>query len=125
MPTKKQHKRTMELMQRVEPLMEQLRVANFTKKIEIATMNADAMELAIVNCINSRNGNWRRTAPDALKFPESSLLWKLVKFHRGNGNLWGFPWFADKDKRDQLDTLALLLLGNNSNAVKNWQRVLG
>lgn len=122
MPNKKQLETAKLFMQRVEPLMAKLREAN---NPEIATMERDEMELAIVNCINSRNGRWRLTAPDYRKFPESELLWKLVKFHRGNGNLWGFPWFADKVKRDQLDTLALLLLGNNSNAVKNWQRVLG
>ena len=121
MPNKKQLETAKLFMQRVEPLMAKLREAN---NPEIATMERDEMELAIVNCINSRNGRWRKTAPDYRKFPESELLWKLVKFHRGNGNLWGFPWFADKVKRDQLDTLALLLLGNNSNAVKNWQRVL-
>ena len=122
MPNKKQLETAKLFMQRAEPLMAKLREAN---NPEIATMERDDMELAIVNCINSRNGRWRLTAPDYRKFPESELLWKLVKFHRGNGNLWGFPWFADKTKRDQLDTLALLLLGNNSNAVKNWQRVLG
>ena len=122
MPNKKQLETAKLFMQRAEPLMAKLREAN---NPEIATMERDDMELAIVNCINSRNGRWRLTAPDYRKFPESELLWKLVKFHRGNGNLWGFPWFADKVKRDQLDTLALLLLGNNSNAVKNWQRVLG
>ena len=122
MPNKKQLETAKLFMQRVEPLMAKLREAN---NPEIATMERDEMEMAIVNCINSRNGRWRLTAPDYRKFPESELLWKLVKFHRGNGNLWGFPWFADKVKRDQLDTLALLLLGNNSNAVKNWQRVLG
>ena len=121
MPNKKQLETAKLFMQRAEPLMAKLREAN---NPEIATMERDDMELAIVNCINSRNGRWRLTAPDYRKFPESELLWKLVKFHRGNGNLWGFPWFADKVKRDQLDTLALLLLGNNSNAVKNWQRVL-
>ena len=121
MPNKKQLETAKLFMQRVEPLMAKLREAN---NPEIATMERDEMELAIVNCINSRNGHWRKTAPDYRKYPESELLWKLVKFHRGNGNLWGFPWFADKVKRDQLDTLALLLLGNNSNAVKNWQRVL-
>ena len=122
MPNKKQLETAKLFMQRVEPLMAKLRAAN---NPEIATMESDDMELAIVNCINSRNGRWRKTAPDYRKYPESELLWKLVKFHRGNGNLWGFPWFADKVKRDQLDTLALLLLGNNSSAVKNWQRVLG
>ena len=84
---------------------------------------SDAVILdAITGCINSRNGTWRRSKPkgDA----PASLLWDLVKFHRGTGSLYGYPWFADKDLRDQLDTVALLLLGNRSNAANNWTRAL-
>ena len=120
MATKKQHYSTIQLMLRVAPLMAKLRVAN-----NVPTCSDELIESSILNCINSRNGNWRKTAPDSRKFPESELLWKLVKFHRGNGSLYGWPWCADKVKRDQLDTLALLLLNNNSNAVNNWQRELG
>lgn len=76
---------------------------------------------AIAGCLNKNNGSWRKTAPR----PESSrLLWQLVRFHRGNGNLWGFPWFADPDQRDRLDTLALVMLKGHSRAAAAWREVL-
>ena len=53
MPNKKQLETAKLFMQRAEPLMAKLREAN---NPEIATMERDDMELAIVNCINSRNG---------------------------------------------------------------------
>jgi len=76
---------------------------------------------AVAGCINSRTGRWRRSKPDSA---ESALLWQLVKFHRGSGSLWGFPWFADETMRDELDTLALVLLGGESRAAAAWQRAL-
>lgn len=84
---------------------------------------SDAVILdAITGCINSRDGRWRRSKPK--DDGPASLLWDLVKFHRGTGSLYGYPWFSDKDMRDQLDTVALLLLGNRSNAATNWKRAL-
>lgn len=76
---------------------------------------------AIAGCINSRTGQWKRSKP---KSELPGLLWDLVKFHRGSGSLWGFPWFADSDTRDRIDTLALVLLGGKSNAADAWGKVI-
>lgn len=75
---------------------------------------------AVRGCLNTRTGGWRATKPadDA-----AGLLWSLVKFHRSGGSLYGWPWFADEAMRDQLDTLAVVLIGGSS-AVAAWQRVL-
>lgn len=77
---------------------------------------------AIAGCLSSRNGTWRRSKPTS--DDSAALLWQLVKFHRGNGSLWGFPWFADEEQRDRLDTLAILLLGNKSSAANAWKRAI-
>jgi hypothetical protein len=76
---------------------------------------------AVKGCLNTRTGGWRASKPadDA-----AGLLWTLVKFHRSGGSLYGWPWFADETMRDQLDTLAVVLLGG-SHAASEWQRVLG
>ena len=81
---------------------------------------SEAIE-AIAGCLNKNNGTWRKTAP---KQETSRLLWQLVRFHRGTGNLWGFPWFADADQRDRLDTLALVMLKGHSRAAAAWREVL-
>lgn len=76
---------------------------------------------AIAGCINSRTGQWKRTKP---KGKLAGLLWDLVKFHKGSGSLWGFPWFADEATRERIDTLALVLLGGQSNAADAWGKAL-
>lgn len=76
---------------------------------------------AIAGCINSRTGRWMKSKP---KGELPGLLWDLVRFHRGSGSLWGFPWFADSDTRDRIDTLALVLLGGQSKAADAWGRAL-
>ena len=76
---------------------------------------------AIAGCINSRTGRWKRSKP---KDELAGLLWDLVKFHRGSGSLWGFPWFADEATRKRIDTLALVLLGGQSNAADAWGKAL-
>ena len=76
---------------------------------------------AIAGCLNKNNGAWRRTAP---KTESSRLLWQLVKFHRSSGSLWGFPWFADADQRDRLDTLALVMLKGHSRAAEAWRQAM-
>ena len=83
----------------------------------------DEIREAVGACVNSRNGRWRKSKPKNNKIAE--LLFDLVKFHRGSGSLWGFPWFADPVEREKWDTVALLLLGNKSNAVNSWKRALG
>ena len=94
-------------------------------KVSDKLAKPDATEAikAIAGCLNARNGNWRKTLPSR-SCEESQLLWRLVKFHCGNGNLWGFPWFADAAKRDRLDTLALVMLKGQSRAAEAWREVL-
>lgn len=75
---------------------------------------------ALTGCVKA-DGSWRKTKPAD---GPAELLWQLVKFHRGSGSLYGFPWFADAGLRDQLDTLAVLLLGGQSSAAAAWQRAL-
>lgn len=82
---------------------------------------ADEAIEAIAGCLNKNNGSWRKTAP---RQESSRLLWQLVRFHRGTGNLWGYPWFADADQRDRLDTLALVMLKGHSRAAEAWRKVL-
>lgn len=82
----------------------------------------DLAERAMRGCFNSRTGKWRATKPT--KDDDSRLLWQLVKFHRGSGSLWGFPFFEDSNRREELDTLAIVLLGGKSNAACAWDNVI-
>ena len=77
---------------------------------------------AVRGCLNTRTGGWRASKPTD---EAAGLLWTLVKFHRSGGSLYGWPWFADAAMRDQLDTLAVVLLGGQSSAAAAWQRALG
>lgn len=86
------------------------------------TFQPDQAIVIIEGCLNSRTGQWRKTKP---KGNHSALLWQFVKFFRGNGSLWGYPWFADADTKDKAETLALVLLRGQSSAMDNWRRVLG
>jgi hypothetical protein len=76
---------------------------------------------AVRGCLNNRTGGWRASKPDD---DTAGLLWQLVKFHRSGGSLYGWPWFADERLRDELDTLAQVLLGGRSNAANAWQRAI-
>jgi len=76
---------------------------------------------AVRGCLHSKKGTWRKSKPQD---EESALLWQLVKFHRGSGSLWGFPWFSDAQLRDELDTLAVVLLGGQSSAADAWTRAI-
>ena len=81
---------------------------------------------AIYGCLSSRSGGWRKSMPPYRKGPETDerrLLFQLVRFHSGNGSLWGFPWFADKVVRDRFDSMAILFLGR-SRAGEAWQRAM-
>ena len=83
----------------------------------------DEMRTALAGCIKS-NGQWRKTRP---KSDDAEVLWTLVKFHRGSGNLSGWPWFAPRDLVDKFDTAVqcmLLVTGQPMTAVSAWQRVL-
>jgi hypothetical protein len=76
---------------------------------------------AVTGCLNTKTGAWRKTKPDD---EAASVLWQLVKFHRSGGSLYGWPWFADEAMRDQLDTLAVVMLGGRSSAAEAWQRAM-
>jgi len=85
----------------------------------VAVPSPELVSAAIYGCI-SRTGGWRATKPAG---DAAGLLWQLVKFHRSGGSLYGWPWFADERLRDEMDTLAVVLLGG-SRAAGEWQRVL-
>ena len=94
-------------------------------KVSDKVAKPDATEAikAIAGCLNSRNGKWRKTVPSR-SCQESQLLWRLVKFHGGNGNLWGFPWFADHDTRERMDTLAQVMRNGHSSAADAWRKAM-
>jgi len=81
----------------------------------------DLAQRAVSGCINTRTGGWRASKPAD---EAAGLLWTLVKFHRSGGSLYGWPWFADDTMRDELDTLAVVLLGGRSSAAAAWQRAM-
>ena len=87
----------------------------------VAVPSDDLAMRAVRGCLNNRTGGWRASKPAD---DESALLWQLVKFHRSSGSLFGWPWFANEQMRDELDTLAQVLLGGQSNAAKAWQRAI-
>lgn len=91
------------------------------EKGRVAVPSNDTAWHAVYGCINSKTGQWRKTKPAD---DTAGLLWQLVRFHRGSGSLWGFPWFADETKRDELDTLAIVLLGGRSSAADAWKKAL-
>lgn len=79
----------------------------------------------LADCLSKTTGRWRKTAPKGKADTGAHLLWTLVKFHGGNGSLWGYPHFADAAERDALDTVAIVLRRGNSSAATAWQKVLG
>lgn len=87
----------------------------------VAVPSDDLAKRAVRGCLNNRTGGWRASKPDD---DAASLLWQLVKFHRSSGSLYGWPWFANEQMRDELDTLAQVLLGGRSNAADAWQRAI-
>lgn len=90
---------------------------------KVAKPDATEAIKAIAGCLNSRSGKWRKTVPSR-SCQESQLLWRLVKFHGGNGNLWGFPWFADHDTRERMDTLAQVMRDGHSSAADAWRKAM-
>jgi hypothetical protein len=87
--------------------------------------SSEDCERMIRQCVSSRTGGWRKTKPDSVD-DDSLLLWEYVKFHRGNGSLWGHPGMlargCDKNLHDRIDTLAMLLTG--SPAGQRWHRAV-
>ena len=108
---------------------------------------------ALEACVKN-NGSFRKTPPVFSKHPLGSILYRLIYWHRGCNNAYLGTLFttatwseiiADpsdnayaaiiehnklvgnttgRELHDQLDTLALVLLGGKSSAVARWQEVL-
>ena len=83
---------------------------------------------AMACCLNGRSKTlqWRKTKPDG---DHAGLLWQLVKFYRGNGNLHGYPMlYCNREELDQFDTLAQVILyaiGQPNTASAAWERAIG
>jgi len=86
-------------------------------------------QAALSGCLNSRTGQWRKTAPPA-RCSAASLLWRTVKWHMSGGSLWGLPHELMLDRSEEhvrVETLAMVLaqmLGGSS-AMAAWERALG
>ena len=97
------------------------KLAILREKGSVAVPDDDTARQAVLGCINTKNGKWRRTKP---KSDPGETLWTLVKFHRSGGSLYGWPWFAPKELVEPLDTLAVVLLNGESRAADAWQRAI-
>lgn len=116
----KQSERANALMDRLRDGFARLRDAG-----NVALPSDDDILAAITDCLSTRDGAWRKTAPGG--DTPSDLLWRLVKFHRSGGSLYGWPWMADRTLTDQYDTVAqvlILLSGQELTAVNAWNRAL-
>jgi len=112
-----------------------------------------ACSTALEACVKN-NGMFRKTPPVFSKHPLGSILYRLIYWHRGCNNAYLGTLFttamwaeiiADPGKNacktiiehnklvgdttgrelhDQLDTLALVLLGGKSSSVDRWREVL-
>ena len=104
------------IMEAVAGSLQRLRIAG-----KVSVPSDELAMRAVRGCLHSKKGTWRRSKPQD---DEAALLWQLVRFHRSSGSLWGFPWFADQQLRDELDTLAVVLLGGQSSAFDAWKRAI-
>lgn len=109
-----------------KPILEALQdnLDTLREKGNVSTPSDQEALEAIAGCLNVTGNypSWRVSKPQE---ETSVLLWQLVKFHRGSGSLWGYPFFGDRELIDRMDTLALLLIGNQSRAAQNWKKALG
>tara|TARA_Y100000034_G_C6604787_1_gene263207 strand:- start:46 stop:447 length:402 start_codon:yes stop_codon:yes gene_type:complete len=102
--------------------------------------DADIIRQAIEGCLNSRNGKLLRSAPKFRDKPLANILHRMVQWHRSGG--WAGSLYMHKlDCQsavtmlkldltndvlyEQLQSLAITMLGGNSPAADRWQRVLG
>ena len=116
----KQTERVNSIMDMLSEPIRRLREAG-----NLALPDDDALRAALTGCLSSRDGSWRKTAPRGNDPAET--LWRLVKFHRSGGSLYGWPWFAPRELTDQMDTVAqtvLLVSGQSLTAVNAWQRAM-
>ena len=101
---------------------------------------AEMVREAIDGILHFRTGRMLANAPKFTKRPLANIFYRVVEWHRGNGNLG--PVFSAKwdcelivrdrglditanELHDQLDTLALLLWNGKSNATAQWSKALG
>lgn len=103
---------------------------------DIAKPSRELLTAAFDSCITRRRNKrgfygWRKSAPgrdnrDHIRpeFAEvGDQLFKLLKFHRGSGSLWGYPWeYRTSEYNDALDTAAMVML-NGSTAAESWSKV--
>ena len=113
---------------RVQSLMESLRepMQKLRDAGNVAVPTDAELQSALTGCLSTRDGAWRKTSPPPGNDP-AEVLWKLVKFHRSGGSLYGWPWFADRGLTDRMDTVAQVLLlvsGHQLTAVNTWQRAI-
>ncbi len=131
-----------------ESLIEKAR-SKLSSKLPTQVVCSTALEACVKN-----NGSFRKTAPVFRKNPLGSILYRLIYWHRGCNNAYLGTLFttatwseiiADpgnnacetiiehnklvgdttgRELHDQLDTLALVLLGGKSSSVARWQEVL-
>ena len=103
---------------------------------DIAKPSRELLTAAFDSCITRRRNKrgfygWRKSAPGRdnrahirPEFAEvGDQLFKLLKFHRGSGSLWGYPWeYRTSEYNDALDTAAMVML-NGSTAAESWSKV--
>ena len=114
--------------------------------------DADIIRQAIEGCLNSRNGKLLRSAPKFRDKPLANILHHMVQWHRSGGwagslyihnadclAVWRAYKYLDCQSAvtmlkldltndvlyEQLQSLAITMLGGNSPAADRWQRVLG
>lgn len=111
---------------------------------QLVALTPDQLRVALDELVSKRSPyNVLRTLPTYRERPLGSLLGRLLRWHRGSGQLDGYmmaKWDADRfpavarlryrdlgleayeDLFDVLDTTALLLLGGRSTAADAWRR---
>lgn len=94
------------------------------KKTKLKSPDRDVCIDAFTRCINHRTNRIRKTKPKGKPTDPAVILWQLIRFHTGNGSLWGWPWFADSGVVDELDTFVHCLLNGQSSACAAWNKVL-
>jgi len=121
---KPSHKKT------VETLLKGIEHAR--PKLQQKLPDVAIVENALNGCISksgSTIGKWKKTKP--ANNNDAARLWKWVKWHIGNGNLWGLPHddiFENGVKDNTFETLAtviLIITKQNHSAVDSWSKALG
>lgn len=92
-----------------------------------------ALRIALSDCHTTRRVNGRykfrsrapgrnESRPDGFEHL-GDMLWRLIRYHRGSGDLMGYPFeYANDSCFDALDTVAVIVTG--SRATSNWVRAI-